>query len=373
MTNLQENLEYLEHIANNPKKQLENYRKAGKDIIGTFPYYTPEVLADAAGIVPMGMWGAQTEISQARKYLVAFACPIMQSCMELGLNGSYCGVKAVMIPAMCDTLRCVTQDFKMGVRDIACIPFTYPQNRRIKAAVEYLAAEFEMVKERIEEIYGVRIEDERIQQSIAVYNEHSASMRRFSELAKDHLDIITPVMRHAVFKSAWFMTKAEHLAVMKKINEALVERPLHCFDGRRVVLTGITAEPEQLLQILADQNLAVVGDDVAQESRQYRTDIPEGGSGLERLAKQWMERIDPMAHDEKIRRVDLLEQLLRDNGAQALIVCMMKFCDPEEYEFVAYNRQLREHGWPVLSIDIDQQPSNYDQARTRIQTLAEML
>ena len=52
---------------------------------------------------------------------------------------------------------------------------------------------------------------------------------------------------------------------------------------------------------------------------------------------------------------------------------MMKFCDPEEYEFVAYNKYLKEKGYPVLSVDIDQQPSDYDQARTRIQTLAEML
>ncbi len=40
---------------------------------------------------------------------------------------------------------------------------------------------------------------------------------------------------------------------------------------------------------------------------------------------------------------------------------------------MAYNQYLKGLGYPVLSIDIDQQPAAYDQARARIQTLAEML
>ena len=81
MASLQENLQRLQEIAANPKAQLDRYLKSGRQVVGCFPIYTPEVLADAAGLVPMGMWGAQTEFSLAKKYLVPFACPIMQSCM----------------------------------------------------------------------------------------------------------------------------------------------------------------------------------------------------------------------------------------------------------------------------------------------------
>jgi len=80
-----------------------------------------------------------------------------------------------------------------------------------------------------------------------------------------------------------------------------------------------------------------------------------------------------MAHEDTIRRGELLEELLKANGARAVIVCLMKFCDPEEYEFVSYHKALKDRGYTVLSIDIDQQPANYDQARTRIETLAEIL
>lgn len=108
MASLQENLELLKSISANPKKQLDNYIAAGKKVVGCFPVYTPEIMVHAAGMVPMGLWGAQTEISSARNYLPPFACPIMQSCLELGLNGIYEGISCVMIPAMCDTFRCIT-------------------------------------------------------------------------------------------------------------------------------------------------------------------------------------------------------------------------------------------------------------------------
>ena len=92
-------------------------------------------------------------------------------------------------------------------------------------------------------------------------------------------------------KSAFFFEKSEHTAIVKEINEALKALPDYKFTGKKVVLTGITGEPEEFLEILEANNIAVVGDDLAQESRQIRTDTPlSGGGGLKRLALQWKDR-----------------------------------------------------------------------------------
>lgn len=61
-------------------------------------------------MIPMGLWGGQTELMRAKSYLPAFACPIMQSDMEFGLSGAYGGLSAVIVPALCDTLRRMTQN-----------------------------------------------------------------------------------------------------------------------------------------------------------------------------------------------------------------------------------------------------------------------
>lgn len=226
MASLQENLELLKNIATNPKKQLDHYIAAGKKVVGCFPVYTPEVMVHAAGMIPMGLWGAQTEITQSRNYLPPFACPIMQSCMELGLNGTYDGISCVMIPAMCDTFRCITQDWKTGVTSIPCIPFTFPQNRVMEESVTYLIDEYTYVKNSIEKYCDVTITEEAMQTSIAVYNHHMSVMNTFCTIANEHLDIIDAVTRHAVMKSATFMDKAEHAAIVEEIIDALKAEPV---------------------------------------------------------------------------------------------------------------------------------------------------
>lgn len=66
-------------------------------------------------------------------------------------------------------------------------------------------------------------------------------------------------------------------------------------------------------------------------------------------------------------------QMCQTVGAQGVISCMMKFCDPEEYDQPFYETELKNAGYPCLSIDIDPQDASFEQVRTRIQTYGEML
>lgn len=105
MTDLKKTIAVLQKACRNPRAQLDNYLAAGKKVIGCFAPYTPEELVHASGMIPMGLWGGRTELKLAKSYLPAFACPIMQANMELGLKGAYAGLSAVIIPPLCDTLR----------------------------------------------------------------------------------------------------------------------------------------------------------------------------------------------------------------------------------------------------------------------------
>lgn len=67
MASLQKNLQRLQEIAANPKAQLDRYLKSGRQVVGCFPIYTPEVLADAAGLVPMGHVGQRRRSFPWRK------------------------------------------------------------------------------------------------------------------------------------------------------------------------------------------------------------------------------------------------------------------------------------------------------------------
>lgn len=375
MADLAQNLVRLQMACLNPRAQLEYYLSQGKKVIGCFAPYAPEELVHASGMIPMGMWGGHTELKLAKSYLPAFACPIMQANMEFGLNNTYDGLSAVIIPAICDTLRCMTQNWRFGVTSIPMIPIVYPQNRTSPASVDYLISEYETVLTMLSTITGQMMNEKALCETIQIYNEHNRLMRQFAQVANDHLDIITPTVRHMVFKSAFFFEKSEHNTIMKEIIDELNQLPVHTWTGHKVILTGILCEPNEILSIFEENKVAVVGDDLAQESRQYRADTPEtGGGGLKRLALQWNGRYGcSLIHEMGKPRGEMLTNMCRESDADGVVSCMMKFCDPEEYDQPYYEKDLRQAGIPYTAIEIDPQNTSYEQIRTRIQTFCEML
>lgn len=375
MSELNQILAGLQAACEDPAARLRHYLSQGKKVVGCFPPYTPEELVHASGMIPIGLWGGHTELKRSKSYLPPFACPIMQANMEFGLGGNYQGLSAVIIPALCDTLRCMTQNWRFGVRDIPMIPIVYPQNRTSPASVDYLVSEYETVLTMLYTITGQMMSEKALCAAIDIYNEHNAAMRSFDRTANDHLDIITPQVRHTVHKSAFFYEKSEHTAILRAIVRELERLPVCQWRGKKVLLAGIMCEPAEVLDILAESGIAVVADDLAQESRQYRTDTPvTGGGGLKRLAIQWNSRRGcSMIHELDKPRGKMMLQMCRETGAQGVISCMMKFCDPEEYDQPFYETELRKAGYPCLSIDIDQQNTSFEQIRTRLQTFGEML
>jgi len=362
----------LTAISNNPIKAMEDYKKeTGKGAVGVMPYYAPEELIHAAGFLPVGIWGGQKSISKARAYLPPFACSIMQTVMEMQLEGVYDDLEAVLFSVPCDTLKCLSQKWK-GTSPV--IVFTHPQNRKIEAANKFLVEEFKLVREKLEKILNTEITDEALNRSIEIYNENRKTMREFSDVVAEYPNIIDPIKRHAVIKARYFMEKSKHTAMVKELIVELKALPVEDFTGKKIILTGIMAEPNEVLEIFKENGFAVVADDLAQESRQYRNDVPEGTDPLYRLAKWWQEFDGcSLATDVKKVRGQMLIDMVNKYKADAVVVCMMKFCDPEEFDYPIYYRQFEEAGIKNLYIEIDLETTSFEQTKTRVQSFSEML
>ena len=364
----------LEYAVDNPGAMVTKYLGEGKKVIGCFPIYIPGEIIHAAGMIPFGLWGGQCTPSVSGQYSPIATCSIMHSCLEFGMTGKYDGMSAAVMPMLCDTFRGMSAAWRVGVKNIPLISFIHPQNRESAGAPEFLSAEYNRVKADLEAVGGCKITDQALAGTIKLYNEHNALMREFAKIANDHLDIITANVRHVVLKSSHFMEKSEHMAIVSKLIALLKERSPHKWEGRKIVLTGITGEPKELLDYLTEYNIAVVGDDLAQESRQFRTDIPEGSNPMESLARQWLlRRACSVIHETKSTRGELVVSLAKENGADGVAYCLMKFCDVEEYDYPMVMSAAKAAGLPVLTLEIEQNTDNNQQSKTKIQSFAEML
>lgn len=374
MSNITGLLEQFGKIVANPKERLDEHIANGKKVIGCLPVYCPEEIVYAADMVPFGVWGAEREVSEAKTYFPAFICSILQTSLEMGLKGDLDKLSAVMIPVLCDSLKCMGQNWKQGVKNVEFIPVIHPQNRKMEAGVEFLKVQYTKIKNRLEEISGNKITDEKLQAAIDVYNEHRKTMREFVEVAAQYPHLITPTQRNAVIKSGYFIEKADHTKMVQELIKECKAQPQKEWDGIKVVTTGIIADSPSILKILEEHKIAIVADDIAHESRQFRTDIPACTDPLEALASQIsvMEGCSVLYDPEK-KRGDMIVDKVKECKADAIIVLMTKFCDPEEYDYPIMKKAFDKNEIPSISIEVDQQMRNYEQARTMVQTLSDML
>ena len=375
MKTINEILMQMQAVVSNPSKVVLDYKKkTGKGVIGCFPVYCPDEIVHAAGMLPIGLWGGKTQVSLAHTIVPPFACSIMQSILEYALRDVYKELDAVIIPAPCDTLKSIGQDWQFVVPGIKSILVVYPQMRKLEVGVQYLKTEFQHVRKEIEAIAGAVITDEALNRSIEIYNVHRQVMRRFTDVARMYPLTITPTIRHLVIKSGYFMEKGQHTLLVSELADALEKSPTEAWTGSKVILTGIMAEPDDLLELFSDNGIAVVGDDLAQESRQFRTDVPAGDDPLIRLARQWsLVEGCSLAFDPKKQRGEMLIDMVKKTGADGVVLCMMKFCDPEEFDYPILSVEFEKAGIQLLYLEIDQQMQSLEQVRTRIQGFAEML
>lgn len=374
MSRLHEIINELEEIAKHPDRAvLMSMEKTGKKAVGCFPYYTPEEIIYAAGMLPIGMWGGQSEIKQADTYLQSFCCSIMRENLEQGMSGVYDMLSAVIIPTYCDTLKCVCENWKVAVPQIKTIPMVYPQNRTTSAGLAYMAAEYRRVIKELEQLTGVEITESELLKSIDLYEGYRRTMRKFAVITGEYPITLNARVRHAVIKAGFFCDKRIYSMMIGELLAELKKLPREKSEGVRVVITGILAEPDALLNLFVENGMAIVADDLAQESRQFRTSVDREGDALERLVRRYANQMCTMLYDEAKSKGTLLTELVKENQADGVVVLIMKFCDPEEFDYPIYKKELEEQGVPMLYLEIEQKMDSVEQLRTRIQAFTEMV
>ena len=285
----------------------------------------------------------------------------------------------IITPTICDTLRPMSQNFRVAMGDKMKVIFlAHPQNRFEEFGLKFCEEEYANVKADLEEVCGHEITNDAILDAIKDYNKSRAARREFVKLANEHCDVVTPTKRSAVLKAFFFMEKPEYTAKLEELNKELAALPVCDWKGTKVVTSGIIVDNPKLLEIFENNNIAIAADDVAHESRSFRTDVPEDEQdALRALAKQFANMdYDVLLYDpqsSKNRRGEFVADMVKKSGAQGLVLFMQQFCDPEEMEYPYLKKALDNAGIPHIKLGVDQQMRDFGQAATAIEAFADVL
>lgn len=368
-------IQELKEISGNPSVSIHrNMKETGKKAVGCFPIYTPEEIVYATGAIPVGMWGGPTLGNLSDKYFQTFCCSIMKANTEQALKGRYDDLSAVIVTTFCDTLKCTLENWKVAVPHLNIIPIVYPQNRKTEVGKAFLKEEFLKVKAQLEKILAVNISDSAMEDSFNLYEEYRKIMRQFVEVAGSYPGLFDAATRHQIIKAAYFMDKKDYTNKLKTMLDELSKLPVENNSVKKIVISGLLAEPKKFLDLFTENNLVIVADDLAQESRQFRVEAPKAGSVIDKMVgRVALQDGCSFLYDAEKSRGQMLIDLVKKYKADGLVYCQLKFCDPEEFDYPIIKKQLEDEGIPMLYLEIEQQMDSVEQLRTRIQTFAEII
>ena len=372
-------LNEFKEVSEHPHVVLSEYKKQGKKVIGVLPYYAPVELVVAAGMVPMGIWGSNNKtISMAKEYCATFYCTIAQLALEMLLDGTMDQLDGIITPTICDTLRPMSQNFRVAMKDkLPCIFLAHPQHRKPAFGLQFTVDQYTHVKNELEKIAGTAITDEALREAIKVMNRSRAARREFVKLAGQHPDAVSAVNRSAVLRAAWFMEPVPFAEKLEALNAELKALPECKWTGKKIVTSGIICDNPKLMQILDDNQIAIAADDVANESRPCLVDAAETGDPMMALAQQFADQdYEVLLYDEhsnQNRRGEYVANLVKNSGAQGLVLFMQQFCDPEEMEYPYLKKALNAAGIPHIKLGVDQQMRDFGQASTALEGFADVL
>lgn len=345
-----------------------------RKVIGCAPYFTPFEMVDAAGMVPVELWGGGTDTQEASRYYPTFYCSVAVTIMQKAIDGSYDGLSGAIVPTTCDALRNLEENWKFSPSKVPVMPLVQPVNRKTEAAEEYYLEQLRQLRSWLEEISGNRITDKALRTSINRYNRQRRSMRSFLALANRHLDVMKPAARQCVIKAAQVLPVEEHTALVEELGRELAARPDFDFGGKKLVATGILLDSMNLLDMLDENGFAIVADDMPAGSKRFERDSEDNVDPFITVARIWRDLEGcSMLFDPRKMRADILLDLVKSTDADGVLIDILKFCEEDEFDYPILKRRFEEAGVPTLYLETEQQALTNQQAATRIQSFREIL
>jgi len=364
---------------------MNSHPKRGERlIIGCFPLYPPVELIHSLGMTPVVMWGldsASAPTKESDQHLQAFTCSIARRLTEFVLSEEGRVLDGLVSYNACDTLRNLPEILQAGLRqrgrELSWAHFHVPMAPRGQTdSSEYLRNEIHSLIGALEQQAGRSFSADSFRESVELHR-RARSLARILE---------APLADGRVSFAHWAaaLQRTHSLPVEEQILEleGLVQRTastggdsLRRNTTARIVVTGIEPPAPELSALIDQAGLAVVGNDMASMARTYgympADSSDPGDYYVDFYANH--KACTTLLHTAD-RRIEAVVDLVKERGADGLILFGTKYCEYEYFEFPLLEDRLRDEGVAALALDFAVgSVQNQAAFQTRIEAFAEML
>jgi len=373
--------EFMQGFASAREVNLMRIKEAkdnGRKVVGIYCTYCPQELILAAGAIPVGLCGmSEKPIAAAEETLPRNLCPLIKSSFGFAATDTcpfFHFSDLIIGETTCDGKK---KMFEI-MRDIKPVHvMQLPHLSSTKASFDLWVDEIRLLKQRLEEELQVKISDDEIWRAIEVINQEKKAIKAMFDLNQADPPPLTGMeMLTASWSRSFSSDKGEMIANLNNLVDEVVAQP---GNGKtkapRVLLTGcpVGLGTEKVIRLTEDLGAHIVAMENCSGYKTLELQADSSGSDpIVALAEKYL-AIPCSCMSPNPYRLELLERMITDFRADAVIDLTWQACHTYNIEAHDVGKLVREKGLPYLHLESDYSSSDLESLQVRIEALLEMV
>ncbi|NEZ75822.1 2-hydroxyacyl-CoA dehydratase [Clostridium botulinum] len=361
-------------------QELDEHRKKGGKVVGTFCVFVPEEIIVAAKAISVGLCaGSQFWIEDGEKVLPRNMCPLIKAFMGAKIGGTcpyFQSCDMVIGETTCDGKKkaweILDEYVPVHVMDL-------PQMKRDKDFKKWGEEINDLIK-KVEEITGNKITVEALKEGIRVTNAKRRALKRLYDLRKYKPSPISGLDCLLITQIAFYDDPKRFTEKVHELCDELEERIKNSQESnkKRILITGTPmALPNwKLHSIIESLDAEVVVEETCTGTRYFEGEISEEGETLEELIKNLADRylnINCACFTPNTGRIDDIIKYTKEYEADGVIDTNLSFCHTYAAEHRDVEAKLKEENISIMHIETDYSTEDSGQIKTRVEAFLEMI
>jgi len=362
--------------------KVKEYVENGGHVVGMFCSYTPLELFDAAGVACVGLCGTSNEpIADAEKVLPKNLCPLIKS------SYGFAYTQKCPYTYFCDFIVGETTcDGKKKMFELLNdIKETYvlhlPQSQLRPYAKEIWYQEVKLLKEKLEEKYGIEITDEKLREAAKKRNALRKKQMELYSLqgANPPAMKATEVMATLAQGVFNFGVDAQYASYAAKVDAAKAayeagERPVS-EKAKRILLTGCpsTGVIQKVGATIENNGGVIVCLDDCGGERTQKMLVDENAEDILRAISDRYLEIHCSVMTTNEGRMENTKAMCEKYNVDGVVEMVLQACHTFNVEANYMQKMCEDAGIPYMKLETDYSTTDSGQIETRLAAFIEML
>lgn len=358
-------------------ERIKAWRADGKKALGVICCHLPPELLHALDIFPVRLRATDcVDNSGAETWMTSFSCSYARSILQYLMDGVY-ELDGVVTSDGCAMATRLFDNYKYLWNKEGKETFAYFVNApRVcdDLSIEFFAEELRLFAAELEKLSGNKLTDEKLRNSIKLYNEARSLTRELYELRKADKPVVTGEEALRMTMAFSDMPVEEYIAELKAfLAELKTRKPLEGYRARFVVIGSALDDPNYI-RVIESKGGLVVGDVLCYGSRCFYSDCGVEGDPINALAAYYLGRlVCPRMVDSRVELHHEVVNVAREFNADGVIYQKMQNCEVWGAENFLLNADLEKAELPCLVLQREEIMSNEGQLAIRAEAFVEMV